>query len=224
MIQAILLDSDGVLVDTERLYFEATREAFAAAGVLLSRKQWARWYLGESRSSLEIGQLLGLSTAKAAAAVTRRNNDFWGRIDRGAPLLPGVRETLDRLVRHYRLAVVTGATRPHFERVHASTGLGSVFEIVVTRDDCQKAKPSPEAHVIAMEKLAVAPEHCLAVEDSPRGAAAAVAAGVACCIIPTPLTDMRLCPSECRMLAHFGQLSEVAETWEVKNESIATII
>jgi len=51
MIRAILFDSDGVLVDTERMFFEATQAAFSALGVCLSRNQWGKWYLGEGRRS-----------------------------------------------------------------------------------------------------------------------------------------------------------------------------
>lgn len=209
-VQAILFDSDGVLVDTERLYFEATRTAFASAGAFISKEQWARWYLGESLPSSEIARKVGVPASCVDSIIAQRNDRFWNRIDAGTPIFPNVRETLKNLSRYFRLAVVTGATRPHFERVHASTGMGSFFDIIVTRDDCQKAKPHPHAYQVALGKLSLEPENCLAVEDSPRGAAAAVAAGVPCCIIPTMLTDMDLCPPGCKVLNHISQLPDMA--------------
>lgn len=214
MKQAILFDSDGVLVDTEKLYFDATRSAFETAGVALTHEQWAKWYLGESRPSLEIAQILGIPFLAAETILRRRNELFWDQIDQGAPVFPDVMETLSRLSDDFRLAVVTGATRRHFERVHASTGLNHFFEVVVTRDDYEKAKPSPHAYQRALEKLSLNPGECLAVEDSPRGAAASVSAGLQCFIIPTPLTDISLCPPGCKFLDKFKQLPELTAAWK----------
>lgn len=213
MIQAILFDSDGVLVDTERLFFDATRSAFESAGVKLSQGQWARWYLGESKPSLEIAQMLGIPSVEVEAIITKRNALFWSQIDQGAPVFPGVRETLSHLSQHVRLAIVTGASRRHFERVHLSTGLNDFFDVVVTRDDYEEAKPSPHAYQTALQKLSLKAGECLAVEDSPRGATSSVSAGVTCYVIPTPLTDISLCPPGCNVLNNLKQLVELVPIW-----------
>jgi HAD superfamily hydrolase (TIGR01509 family) len=131
---------------------------------------------------------------------------FWNRLDQGVPLLPGVQDTLTDLAPRFSLAIVTGASRRHFDRVHASTGITHFFGTVVTRDDYDCDKPHPQAYLTAMQKLSVEPDDCLAVEDSPRGAAAAVAAGIRCCVIPTGLTDLGLCPLECTILNDVRQL------------------
>jgi HAD superfamily hydrolase (TIGR01509 family) len=206
MIEAVLFDSDGVLIDTERLFFDATREAFQSAGVALSDNQWAVWYLTQGKSSGEIAGLLGLSHPNVEAVISLRNRLFWDRVDQGVPLRPGVVETLDRLARRFRLAVVTGASQSHFDRVHASSGLRDYFEVTVTSDDYEHVKPHPEAYLTAAQRLVLKPEHCLAVEDSPRGATAAVAAGIRCFVVPTSLTDLTLCPLECTVIADLTRL------------------
>ena len=199
-MQVILFDSDGVLVDTEQIFFEATRSAFKSAGVDLSASHWARLYLGEGKRSHEIAHLYGIPPAQIQTVIANRNALFWQRIDAGVPVLPGVRAALQQLARRFRLAVVTGASRSHFDRVHSSTRLTGLFKAIITSDDYEHAKPHPQSYLTAMDRLTATPEECLAVEDSPRGARAALAAGLSCVIIPTLLTDMTLCPDNCMIL------------------------
>jgi HAD superfamily hydrolase (TIGR01509 family) len=207
-VKAILFDNDGVLVDSERMFFESTQRAFAAAGTLLTLQQWANWYLAEGKSSKEIARLLGMSSTLIDNLIQRRNEQFWSQVARGVPILPGVPDLLKRLAGNYRLAVVTGASRKHFDWVHVSTGLPPYFEQIITSDDYESVKPSPDAYLTALERLGLAPEECLAVEDSPRGAKSARSAGIPCVIIPTDLTDRALCPSECLVLESMNHLLE----------------
>jgi len=211
MIQAILFDSDGVLVDTERLFFDATRAAFQSAGGTLSCKQWATWYLGEGKRSREIAELLDIPPSRVEDTIARRDELFWNRIDQGVPLCPGVTETLNHLAQRFRLAVVTGASRRHYDRVHASSGLRDFFEVMVTSDECEHIKPHPQAYLTAVQRLALKPNECLAVEDSPRGAIAALAAGIRCFVIPTRLTDIALCPAECTILDNVTCLAKLLD-------------
>ena len=224
MVQAILFDSDGVLVDSERLYFDATRSAFEAEGGSLSCAQWARWYLSEGKQSRHIAELIGISSSRIERAIARRDELFWQHVDQGVPLLPGVTETLNNLARRFRLAVVTGAYRAHYDRVHATTGLAGLFEVVVTRDESEYPKPHPQAYLTAMDRLALKPDECLAIEDSPRGATAAVAAGIRCFIIPTHLTDTTLCPADCVILENMTMLADILEPEGRLHENTAETI
>ena len=207
MLKAILFDSDGVLVDTERLFFEATRDAFQAEGVDLSPLQWARWFLSEGKRSTEIAQLLGIPTARIEKVIENRFERFWNRVDQGVAVTPGILETLNQLAPFFRLAIVTGATKSHFERVHQTTGILQHFETVVTYDDCEHVKPHPQAYLIALQRLGLQAEECVAIEDSPRGATAALAARLRCFVLPTALTDLTLCPPGCVILENITQLS-----------------
>ena len=207
-LKAILFDNDGVLVDTERMFFESTQQAFAAAGTVLTSLQWAQWYLAEGKPSKEIALLLGMTSAHIDAIIRQRNADFLSQISRGVPLMPGVQDLLAQLAKKFRLAVVTGASRQHFDRVHTSSGLSHHFEQVITSDEYESVKPSPDAYLKALERLGLAPGECLAVEDSPRGASSARAAGISCVLIPTGLTDIALCPPECMVLEDMTQLGE----------------
>lgn len=210
-LQAILFDSDGVLADTERVFFEATRAAFGRAGVTLEDARWARWYLAEGRRSREVARLLGIAPSVVEELIEFRDGCFWSRVDAGGLVFPGVRETLAGLAGRFRLAVVTGASRDHFDRVHASTGLAGFFETIIAREDYEQPKPHADAYLAALERLGLEPGRCLAVEDSPRGAAAAVAAGIRCCVVPTALTDAALCPGGCLTLSRVADLAALTK-------------
>ncbi len=208
-LKAILFDSDGVLLDSERPFFEATREAFATAGAELTVQQWAKWFLGEGRRSREVARLVGIPPSSIDALIEMREEIFWRRIAAGVEIMPGVRETLEILSKKFRLAVVTGANRERFERANANTGLKHFFETVITTEDHENAKPSPWAYLTAAETLRLAPSECAAVEDSPRGAKAALAAGMRCFVIPTLLTDLDICPARCEIVKDFASIAGI---------------
>jgi HAD superfamily hydrolase (TIGR01509 family) len=210
MIKAILFDSDGILVDTEQLFFDVTQKAFALSGAMLTRQQWARWYLGEGKRTQQIAEYLGIPSSLREEVIRKRDNQFWDRIaTEEAPILKGVQEVLEILCRQFRLAVVTGASRDHFERIHSSTALTGYFEIIVTSDDYQEPKPSPQAYLTALRKLNLNSHECIAVEDSPRGAIAAVSATIRCVLVPTSLTDTALCPDGCLTIHDLTCLPEL---------------
>ena len=193
MIKAILFDNDGILIDSESVFFALTREALATAGIALEASYWARHYLGNGRRSIEIAQALGLPKPAADAVIEERNRRFMVRLQEGFPPLPRVKETLQTLRNRVRMGLVTGSPRDKLLVAHQDTDLLLMFECIITSDDGNHAKPHPEPYHNALARLGIAPGECLAVEDSPRGLNAAHAAGIRCLLIPTTLTDMDLC-------------------------------
>lgn len=210
MLRAVLFDSDGVLVDTEWLFYESTRTAFANAGVQLTEAQWANGYLAEGRRSADIARLAGIPPRKLDRLIEARNEDFYARLAGGVAVLPGVRRALEHLAPLFRLAIVTGASRTHVERAHAATGLLPRFELVVTSDDCDETKPSPQIYLTALKRLALQGHECLAVEDSPRGAASALAAGIRCLVVPHRLTALERCPRGAEIVDSLDRVVEAA--------------
>lgn len=192
-IDAVLFDNDGVLVDTETAFFEVTRDAFAKEGVVLRTGHWAKAYLGEGRETRDIAADLGIRADGINVFVENRNLLWKARMQAGVSLRPKVRETLMLLKGKVRMAIVTGSPREQFDEVHRFTGLGSFFETVLTSEDYERSKPHPDSYVSALRIMGLPPERCLAVEDSPRGVAAARAAGIRCILVPTGLTDLSMC-------------------------------
>ncbi len=193
MIKAVLFDNDGVLIDSESVFFALTRDALATAGVGLHPAYWARHYLGNGLKSMEVAESLGLSPSIADEVIELRNRQFMARLQEGFSPITGVMETLSALRPLVRMALVTGSPRDKLLLAHQETELLPLFDCVITSDDYTHSKPHPAPYRTAMERLGIEAGECLAVEDSPRGLNAAHAAGIRCLLIPTPLTDMDMC-------------------------------
>jgi HAD superfamily hydrolase (TIGR01509 family) len=187
-IGAVLWDNDGVLVDSETRFFETTRVAFARIRLTLTREIWARHYLAEGMSSHEIAAMMGAESNRIVPMLEERNREYMQVLRQPPPLRPQVRETLTRLFGRVKMAIVTGCYRNQLQLMHGANGLLDLFDAIVTGDECPNPKPHPDLYLAGLKVLGVPAERCLAVEDSPRGLAAARAAGVACLVVPTELT------------------------------------
>jgi HAD superfamily hydrolase (TIGR01509 family) len=188
MPEAILWDHDGVLVDTERLYFQATRELLARVGVEITAEQYRQFLLVEGRGAWHLAEARGISKEEIARLRAGRDDRYMHLLTRGDVVVPGALDLLKRLRSRYRMAVVTSSQRVHFDAIHAHTGLRGLVEFVLTRADYGECKPHPEPYLRALERLALPAGQCLVVEDSERGLRAAQAAGLKCWIVYSELT------------------------------------
>ena len=188
MIRAVFWDNDGVLVDTEKLYFQATRELLQKAGVTLTVALFQRISLGEGRSAFDLALEKGVPQEEIDRFHAERNQRYTEMVEGGVRILDGVEETLAKLRGRVLQAIVTSSRRAHFDAMHMKTGLRSHFDFILTREDYVLSKPDPEPYRLAMERSGCRPEECLVVEDSERGLRAAVAAGIRCIVVPNDLT------------------------------------
>ena len=188
MFKAILWDNDGVLVDTEHLYCEATRRVFAGAGITLGDDDFRDMFLTGNMGAWRLLAEQGRTDAEIARIRDERN-DIYSTLLRGRDhAIDGVREVLQALHGRYAMGVVTSSRRDHFEIIHATSNLLPYFDFVLTREQYVNAKPDPEPYLAGIAKTGFAAEQCLAVEDTPRGLTAATGAGAQCVVIPNALT------------------------------------
>jgi HAD superfamily hydrolase (TIGR01509 family) len=188
VIKAICWDHDGLLVDTEGLFFEATCNAFAQAGALLSAETWSAEYLGKGLGTESIALSLGLTQSQATQAILQRNQDYCSRLESSPPLRSSATEVLAALKGRLPMALVTGSSREQITTVHRRTKLLDCFDCIITREDYEKPKPAPDSYLMAATRLGLQPQSCLAVEDSRRGLLAAVSAGMKCIVVPNSHT------------------------------------
>lgn len=193
MIKAVLFDNDGILMDSELVFFEITRDILASAGVILEAEDWARNYLGRGMSSYGMMASLGISPEVAEKIIKERNRRFLACLENGFPLLEGVAETINLLHGQVRLALVTGSSRETLLQAHGGTDLLDLFACIITSNESPRLKPWPDPYQMALERLGLEPEDAIAVEDSPRGLNSAQSAGLRCVLVPTFLTDMAMC-------------------------------
>ena len=181
MIKAVLFDNDGVLVDTESLYFEAGRTTLTEIGIDLTLEIYQELSLRRGQSVMELAAERGLDPAEIAALREERDRRYARSLEKGIPLIPGAREAVAQLRQDgKRLAIVTTCPKRHFDIQHRRTGLLSEFELILVREDYRRSKPHPDSYAMAVQRLGLDPDSCVAIEDTQRGIEAATGAGVRC--------------------------------------------
>jgi HAD superfamily hydrolase (TIGR01509 family) len=188
MIKAIFWDNDGVLVDTERLYFQATQETLESVGVVLDREHYVEFFLRQGRGAWHLLEARGVGAAEIERLRNRRNDLYSELLDREACAIEGVSGTLEALHRKYVMGVVTSSRRDHFDIIHSRCHLLQYFDFVLTAADFDRVKPHPDPYLLAIERSGAGKDECIAIEDSERGLQAATQAGIRCIVIPTALT------------------------------------
>lgn len=188
MFEALFWDHDGVLVDTEGLYFRATREMLATVGVDLTEPLYRQLFLVEGRGAWHLAEARGVSHDAIAELKLRRSARYTELLVAGDVMIAGARAVVEALRPRFRMAIVTSSHRAHFDAIHRRTGLPALFEFVLAREDYGQSKPHPEPYLTAVARLGLAPERCLVIEDSARGLRAAKAAGLTCWVVPSGLT------------------------------------
>ncbi|MDA0329613.1 MAG: HAD family phosphatase [Gemmatimonadetes bacterium] len=181
-VECVLWDHDGVIVDTEPLFFEATARALADHGIAVERDRWAALQAsGEGIVRLlEEARFGGGRQAGVRRVRDELYADLLGERD---VLIEGARSAVEEVTGRYRSALVTTSLRRYLDQIHGSSGLLGHFAHIVTAEDCSRHKPHPEPYLRAMELVGARPEACIAIEDSPRGLASARAAGVRCVVV-----------------------------------------
>ena len=175
--QAILWDNDGVLVDTEKWFFESNRRALAELGVEVSWEQFEEINLKHGQSLLPLSGLQG----DPLAALYVHRDAIYSDLLRGEEIvIPGMAELLRGFKGRFQMGIVTASHREHFEIIHGRSGILEHVEFAVVREDYQLEKPHPDGYLTGIGKTGLGAGDCLAVEDSPRGIAAARAAGLDC--------------------------------------------
>jgi HAD superfamily hydrolase (TIGR01509 family) len=188
MIKAIFWDNDGVLVDTERLHFQATQETLESVGVVLDHEHYVEFFLRQGRGAWHLLEARGVGADDIERLRNRRNDLYSELLDREACAIEGVSGTLEALHRKYVMGVVTSSRRDHFDIIHSRCNLLQYFDFVLTAADFARVKPHPDPYLLAIEKSGANKDECIAVEDSERGLQAAIEAGIRCIVIPTALT------------------------------------
>ena len=212
MIKAIFWDNDGVLVDTEGLFFKANKETLSEAGIALEWEQFEEISLTRGGSVLQLAATPGTDAFYKLRG--RRDAVYADLLTRKPLVIDGVRNVLDALHGKYVMGIVTSSGHEHFEIIHRQSQLLPYFQFVLTMKDCMHFKPHPEPYLKAVELSGFAPDECLVVEDSPRGLASAVNAGIKCVIVPSQFTLSNNFAGAWKILNGIRELPAVLEDGE----------
>jgi HAD superfamily hydrolase (TIGR01509 family) len=196
-IAAVVLDFDGLIVDTETPIFEAWLAAYRRRGQSVGLGEWQH-ALGthggfdplDHLDTLLAGSLaLQPGQALDREAVLAEVKEATAKGCEGQPLLPGVEALLrDAKALGLGRAVASSSSCGWVNGWLERHGIRDLLDVVVARDDVRKVKPDPELFLLAAARLGVEPAACVVFEDSPNGMRAALAAGMRCVAVPNALT------------------------------------
>jgi beta-phosphoglucomutase len=206
LLRALILDFDGVIVDSEPIILKLTQEMAAREGWQVSEEEYYRNYLAlDDRGIVEHlyrrhGQ--AIDSQRCNQLVEEKGRKYEQIIKNGLPALPGAVDFVRQASKNYPLAIASGSLRREIEYLLDNLQLRGNFQVLATADDCARSKPDPEVYLKAFARLAQLPEfqtvplqpaECLAIEDAPGGIEAAHAAGLKCLALAhsRPIDDLR---------------------------------
>lgn len=189
-ISAIFWDNDGVLVDTERIFFAANRQILQSLGIELTESDFIRISLGEGNSVLSLADHLFPDSHGHQHLSQARNQLYSELLANAGPELinPGIIQTLKFFHRKVAMAIVTSCRREHFELIHCRTGILPYMDFILTLEDFTDSKPSPEPYLAALRRSGHHPNDCIVIEDAARGIESAHTAGLEVIAIPNRLS------------------------------------
>ena len=196
--EAVIFDMDGLMIDSERVSIACWSQAAAELRLPIKDPFWLQLVgLGDRDCELLLREHIDAEQMQALYA--RCHDLYEARTQQGLPLRPGIVELLELLKQHdIPCAVATSTREPRASRKLAACGLLPYFAAVVTSSDVSHPKPAPDIYLLAAAKLGKAPSRCLALEDSPAGTRAALAAGMTVIQVP----DLVLPDATQRALGH----------------------
>ena len=194
-LQALIFDVDGTLAETEELHRRSFNEAFAAAGLSWNWDQPLYARLLEVTGGKErIAHFIAahaatpaLDAAAIAALHADKTKRYAERVDQGdISLRPGIAELLeDAAANGVRLAIATTTSLPNVEALLRATLPSNPFEVIAAGDEVSAKKPAPDIYQLALQRLGLPAENCIAIEDTLNGLRSAHAAGLRCIITPS---------------------------------------
>jgi HAD superfamily hydrolase (TIGR01509 family) len=186
VIEAVVFDLDGVLLDSEQRWNEAKEALVSESGgrwrkeapevmMGMSSPEWSRYLLED------LG--VPLSQEEINRDVVRRMQD--GYRD-GLPLLPGADEAVRALADRWPLGLASSSNRELIDLFLELAGFGEAFRMTISSEEVARGKPSPDVYLAAAERLGADPARCVAIEDSSNGIRAGAAAGMTVIAVPNP--------------------------------------
>lgn len=184
MIEAVLFDLDGVIVDTEQVWDDVREQ--------LVRERGGRWHDGAQAAMMGMSSPEWSSYMHDALGMTESPEELNDEMVRrmlaryrdDLPLIDGAVEAVRRLAAEFPLAVASSSNRLLIEAVLEGAGIADRFRVVVSSEEVARGKPAPDVYLEAARRLEVAPARCAAVEDSSNGIRSAHAAGMRVLALP----------------------------------------
>jgi HAD superfamily hydrolase (TIGR01509 family) len=184
MIKAIIFDLDGVVIDSEALWFQAGKELCAEYGHEYTKELYKHVMGGNGPRVIKNAFKLKDSEEQVFRRLVGK---FISLVERhGVKTMPGIHALLERTKKGFLLALASSSPQDRIDFFIDKTGLRNYFSAIISGSIIENTKPAPDIFLLTAEKLRVKPDQCVVIEDSPNGVKAAKSAGMRCIALKNP--------------------------------------
>lgn len=187
-MKAIIFDMDGLMIDSERLYFQAEREMALRLGKKVKDKTLWNMMGRNPRESLEVFKQELHLTEDIETLLEKRNDLMRQKLQLDLQPMPGLHYIINTFLVRLKLAVCTGAQSEFLDIAIDRLGIRKRFSVLQSSDEIKNGKPDPEIYLTTCRKLQIKPSECIVLEDSSNGCRAGQRAGCYVIAVPTEYT------------------------------------
>lgn len=183
----ILFDNDGVLVETEKWYFEANVKALAQLNIKLEEDMYME-IMARGGTAWEVAQKQGITKKTIDTQRFKRDIYYQEFLQTKDIEIDGVKDILSQLQKDYKMAIITTSRRVDFDLIHKNRGIVDFMDFTLCVEEYKRAKPYPDPYLAGLKKFNAKKEETIIVEDSQRGLTSAYNAGIECVIVKNEFT------------------------------------
>jgi HAD superfamily hydrolase (TIGR01509 family) len=187
-MKALIFDMDGLMIDSERLYFQAEREIAARFGKNVDTRTLWKMMGRKPIESIKIFVAELNLPEKPEKILDMRDEIMKEKLRIDLKPMPGLFEIIRLFHKRLDLAVATGATQEFLDIVVGQLGIREMFSVLQASDEITRGKPDPEIYKKTCQKLSLKPVECMVLEDSANGIQAAKRAGCYTIAVPSEYT------------------------------------
>ncbi len=216
MIKAIIFDFDGLIIDTESVWYESYKETLKSYQFDLPLAEFGEC-IGSDETVLNTYFKKNLGESCNVDEIETRAFDIYKTKMSSPEARIGVLDYLQEANKTgYKIGLASSSSKEWVTKYLDELGFLNYFEVIVTRDDVKKVKPAPDLYLKAIKELHINSCEAIAFEDSLNGSIAAITAGLKCVIVPNPVTELSAFENYSLRLKSMSEksLSEVIELIE----------
>lgn len=183
----LLFDNDGVLVETEKWYYEANVKSLGEIDIELTFDVYME-IMARGGTAWEVAKAQNISQSIIDAQRAKRDIYYREFIRSEHIEIDGVVDTLEKLKKEYKMGIITTSRRVDFDLIHNERDIIKFMDFSLCVEEYPRAKPHPDPYLAGMKKFFASRDECLVIEDSQRGLSSAVNAQIECVIVENEFT------------------------------------
>ncbi len=203
----ILFDNDGVLVETENWYYQASKKALKE---FFDYDIGFEEYMGIMTRGGGVWSVLDSAGQEQIIKARDKRNEYYRHYLQNEDIvIDGVQDVLAQLSQKYKMAIITTARRVDFELIHKDRGIVDFMDFVLCEGEYPRAKPHPDPYLKGLQRFDAKAHKAVVVEDSQRGLIAAHDAGIDCITVHNDFTKTQDFSKATRKIGSFDQLLDL---------------